>query len=322
MPAFQKSTVMELFNMELKAMNEMARDDELIHTDSGTKVTVTQYFHDLYRFFKLHPLKTEFEDIFKIQTPVHETEFFRLWIDDKLVLRNIGEFFFEKNHYSDALVIFRQIVDTTKSYELFEKIGYCYQQLGDFEQALEYYNKAALLDKNRLWLLNRIAWVYRKTGQYEKALAFYRDAEKLEPDNLQVQAWLGQTNMEMENYGEALKYYFKVEYLQPENHKVQRPISWCSFMLGKLENAQKYLEKTLESGHNKNDFLNLGHIYWCMGNKQLAIENYRKSLRSSNLDFDWFARTLNDDSRHLISHGITSFDIPLMIDYMRMSINR
>ena len=110
---------------------------------------------------------------------------------------------------------------------------------------------------------DRIAWCYRKKGEYEKAVAYYHEAEKLEPENLQVQAWLGHIYMEMENYEKALKYYFKVEYLQPENHKVHRPISWCSFMLGKIENAAKYLEKSLAHGTSKNDYLNLGHIYWC-----------------------------------------------------------
>ena len=75
MPAFQKSTVMELFNMELKAMNEMALDDELINADARTKVIITQYFHDLYRFYKLHPLRTEFDDIFKLPVAIYETEF-------------------------------------------------------------------------------------------------------------------------------------------------------------------------------------------------------------------------------------------------------
>ena len=57
---------MELFNMELKAMNEMAQDDDLIHTDARTRVIITQYFHDLYRFYKLHPLKNEFDDVFNL----------------------------------------------------------------------------------------------------------------------------------------------------------------------------------------------------------------------------------------------------------------
>ena len=77
MPAFQKSTVMELFNMELKAMNEMALDDELINTDAKTQVIITQYFHDLYRFYKLHPAENEFDDLFKLPVRIYETGFFQ-----------------------------------------------------------------------------------------------------------------------------------------------------------------------------------------------------------------------------------------------------
>jgi tetratricopeptide (TPR) repeat protein len=191
--------------------------------------------------------------------------------------------------------------------------------MNNLPEALQYYHKAELIDRNRVWLLTRIAWCYRKTGQYEKSVDYYHQAEKLEPENLQVQASLGHTLMEMENYGEALKYYFKVEYLQPDNHKVQRPISWCSFMLGKLDVAKKYLERSLEKETNKNDFLNLGHINWCLKDKQKAIENYRKSLRASNMDADWFGRAMMDDSKHLSVYGIHIFDIPLMIDYIMMS---
>jgi tetratricopeptide (TPR) repeat protein len=319
MPAFQKSTVLELFNMELKAMNEQAVDDELINTEAHSKVVITQYFQDLYRFYKLHPLKAEFDDVFKLPAPIYEMEFFNLWIDDINILRNIGEFFFEKNYYRDALKIFERIVETENKYELFEKMAYCCQQLGDFDQALGYYHKAELLDKNRLWLLNRIAWCYRKTGDFEKAVDYYREAEKLEPDNLIVQASLGQSYMEMENYKEALKYYFKVEYLQPDNHKVRRPISWCSFMLGNLDNARKYLEKSIVQESSKNDYMNLGHIYWCQGDRQKAIENYRLSLASASMDFDWFSRVLGEDSKYLAPYNISAFDIPLVVDYIRMS---
>jgi tetratricopeptide (TPR) repeat protein len=322
MPAFQKSTVMELFNMELKAMNEMALDDELINADAQTKVIITQYFQDLYRFYKLHPLRAEFDDLFKLPVAIYETGFFKRWIDDVNVLRNIGEFFFEKNYFNDALLIFQQLVETNNNYELFEKIGYCFQQTGEFEKALEYYHKAELLDKNKLWLITRIAGCYKKKGELELAVGYYLEAEKLEPDNLQVEAFLGHIYMEMGDFEKALKYYFKVEYLQPDNHKVYRPISWCSFMLGKFDNASKYLEKSLPQGADKNDYLNLGHVYWCRGDKQKAIENYRLSLKASNMEVDWFSKVLYDDSRYLAVHGIHAIDIPLMIDYIRLTAIR
>ncbi len=144
--------------------------------------------------------------------------------------------------------------------------------------------------------------------------------KKLEPENLQVQAYLGHINMETGEFEKALKYYFKVEYLQPENFKVYRPISWCSFMLGKFDNAAKYLEKSILHGSNRNDYMNLGHIYWCKGERQKAIENYRLSLKTSGMDIDWFSGVFLDDSKYLGSHGIQAIDIPLMIDYIRLSV--
>ncbi|MBN1159177.1 MAG: hypothetical protein JXA61_07330 [Bacteroidales bacterium] len=319
LPSFQKSTVMELFNMELKAMNELSMDDELIHSTSRDKTNITQYFQDLYRFYKLHPLHSEFDDVFKLSNSLYDTRFFKLWINDINILRNIGEFLFEKDYYQDALLVFSQIVEKTQDYELFEKMAYCYQQLENFTLALNYYHKAELYGKNKLWLLNRIAYCYRKKGAYENSVKYYLEAEKLEPDNLEVQAFLGQTLMEMENFEEALKYYFKVEYLQPDNYKVYRPISWCSFMLDKFELAGKYLVKSIQRNATRHDYMNMGHIFWCQENKHEAIKYYVMSLRAANRDFEWFSNVLLEDSKYLTAKGIQQFDISLMIDYIKLT---
>ena len=50
----------------------------------------------------------------------------------------------------------------------------------------------------------------------------------------------------MEKYEEALNAFFKVEYLSNDNEKVWRPIAWCAFAIGKLEQAEKYATKTAE----------------------------------------------------------------------------
>ena len=116
--------------------------------------------------------------------------------------------------------------------------------------------------------------------------------------------------------------FFKVEYLSPDNHKVHRPIAWCCFVLGKFDNSRKYFEKVITKDENKNDYMNLGHVEWCMGNKQKAIEEYKSSIKKSNLDFEWFSRVFEEDGRYLEKHGINSFDIPLMIDYLKISLEK
>jgi tetratricopeptide (TPR) repeat protein len=126
----------------------------------------------------------------------------------------------------------------------------------------------------------------------------------------------------LKDYENALKIYFKVEYLAPDNHKIQRPIAWCSFMLEKPDTAKKYFEKTIQSEETQNDLLNLGHIEWCLGNKQEAIERYKQSLLKAGNNFTWFAEEFMADSDVLIRYGIDPFDIPLMRDYIKIcSIN-
>ena len=128
--------------------------------------------------------------------------------------------------------------------------------------------------------------------------------------------------MEMENYNEALKYFYKVEYLAPDNQKIQRPIAWCSFLIGKLEAAKKYFKKVLKTESNNHDYLNLGHVEWCLGNKAEAINNYKEALKASQFNFDWFTAEYLTDSKHLIKNGIEQIDIPLMLDFIKMSIEK
>lgn len=319
MSAFQKTNMMEFFNAELKAMNEISMDEELLNSETRNKAVITQYFQDLYRFFRLHPLRHEFGDIFGMSNELHNAEFFRIWVDDTDTFRNIGEYFFEKEYYKEALNVFAKVIVNRQNYEIFEKMAYSCQKLCDFDRALDYYHKAELYGRNKLWLMNRIAYCSRKNGDYDTALDYYGQAEKLDPDNQDIQLSLAQTYLEMENYSEALKYYFRIEYTQPDNYKVYRPIAWCSFMLGKFETSGKYLSRSMEITSNRHDYMNMGHICWCMGNKKDAIENYRKCVRAGNMDFELFTKAFTDDSKYLISKGIQEFDIVLMSDYIKLT---
>ena len=301
-------------------MNEMTDSDELIDDSVKDKAIYTQYLQDLYRFFKLHPWKDEIDDVFGIEFDFEKSNLFNVLVRDRGILRNIGEFYFEKDQYQKAISIFEQLCQKVKDGELFEKTGFAYQKLGQYDKALEQYRKAELFGRDKPWLLKKIAFCSRKTGDTGTAFKYYQSAEKLEPDNLLIQSNMGHTMMDQEDFEAALKYYFKVEYHQPDNHKVHRPIAWCSFVLGKLEQAEKYFMKVIEKEGNRNDYMNLGHVLWCQGKRKEAIENYRNSLDKSGRDIDWFSSVMDEDSSWLLKHEIKELDIPLMIDYIRMSV--
>jgi tetratricopeptide (TPR) repeat protein len=318
MPALQKTMMMEMFNMEIKAMNELSSNDEMLDKFLRDRTIYTQYLQDFYRFFKLHPLKDEFENVFDIPAGIEKSYLINLMISDTKILRNIGEFYFEKGYYQEAVNIFSHLPCDENNFEVFEKIAYCFQKLGKFRKAIENYHKAELFDKNKIWIYKKMAFCSRKLGDFKSALKYYREIEKEEPENLYIQLYIGHTYMDMEDFENALKYYFKVEYKDPSNHKIYRPIAWSSFVTGKFDTARKYFEKAIRKDASKNDFANLGHVEWCTGNKKNSIENYRKSLIKSGADFEWLATVFDQDKKYLLKYGIKEFDIPLMIDYLRL----
>jgi len=318
MPALQRKMMMEMFNMEIKAMNELSTNDEMLDKFLRDRTIYTQYLQDLYRFFKLHPLKNEFEDVFEIRSGIERSYLICLLIVDTKIMRNIGEFYFEKGYYQEAINLFSNLPFDENNFEVFEKIAYSYQKLGNWSKALENYHKAELFDKNKKWIYQKIAFCSRKIGDYKSALKYYKEMEQEDPENLYIQLYIGHTYMDMEEFETALKYYFKVEYQDPSNKKIYRPIAWCSFATGKFDIARKYFDKALRNKPNKNDFVNMGHVDWCTGDKKMAIENYKRSLIMSGADFNWLATIFEQDRKYLLKYGIKEFDIPLMIDYLKL----
>ncbi|MDA3781097.1 MAG: hypothetical protein PF487_12870 [Bacteroidales bacterium] len=316
-PDEHKTMMLEMFNEELKGMEEITKEDEILNNFAKTKSIFTQYIQDLYRFYKLHPLKNEFVDIFDLKLDFHNTTFYQRIIKDQSILRNTAEFFLEKNHFDSALEIFLQIEKRKETdVELFEKIAYCYQRMGDYKNALAYYKKADLFDTNKAWITKKIALCYRYLNEQKNALHYYKEAEELEPENLYIQAFIGHTLLRFKEYEKALKYYFKVEYLAPENTKIQGPIAWISFVLGKFDTAKKYYKKLLEKEQNINDTIYLGHVYWCSDNLSSAIQCYTQYVGTEKYNYDDIIEIFNESTDTLLKHGIDKIDLDLMKDYI------
>ena len=318
MPELQKSMMMEMFNAELEGIRELQKEDEILNKSTNIKSIYSQYIHDLYRFYKLHPLKNEFLDIFNLKFDFYNSEFFKILVSDDKILRNIAEFFFERDYFEQALDIFHILNDKgDNSLEIFEKIAFCYQKLKKYNEALSFYKKAELYDANRSWNLKKLALCNRYLKNYEESLRYYLEAEKLEPDNLYIQTYIGHSYLDLKEYKKALDYYYKVEFLADENKKVLRPIAWCSFVLGEFETAKKYYERLIKDEANKYDFINLGHVEWCLGKKKAALKNYKLSVNRQDNNLKLFMVSFEEDKHYLIKFGISSTEIPLMLDYLK-----
>jgi tetratricopeptide (TPR) repeat protein len=316
LPAAQKTMMLKVFRMELDGLEQMSSDENVTDPYRNFRTRVTQYIQDLYRFFKLSPYKKEFEDVFSGRLDIYNSEFFRLSGNASEAESGLADYFFSKNYYDDALELFlRQVEKNPENAQLYEKIGYCYQEAEFFEEALKYYRLAEIIDR-KVWTIKKIGLCLRRLGRNEEALEQYLHASDLDPDNIHTIMMTAHCYLDLKEYESALRYYFMVEYKEPGNIKILRPIAWCYFALGRFDDSEKYFERLTDTRLTSHDLINRGHLSLCKGNKKEAAEYYRQSLVLGEITKDDFLRILSEDKTLLIANGVNPDDLPIILDYL------
>ncbi len=316
LPSSQKSMMLKVFRMELEGLQQMNEDEAVADTNRKFRTNVTQYLQDIYRFFKLSPYRKEFEDIFTGRLDIYNSKFFRLTGNGVEAEAGLADYFFSRDFYDDALSLFlKQAGISPDDAELYEKIGYCYQQVSDFDQALKYYRMAELINR-KPWTIKKIALCLRRLGRNEEALESYIQAGEMEPDNIHTAIMTAHCYLDLKEYEQALKHYFKIEYNDPGNLKILRPIAYCYFALGKFEDSEKYYERLAEGRLNAHDMINMGHLALCRGRKKDAIDLYRKSILTGELTREKFMAIFAEDKNLLVSLGVNNDDLPILLDYL------
>lgn len=316
LPEAQKKMLLDVFRMEIKEMDEALTEDQNMQSSYIPKTIITQYIQDLYRFVKISPQQKEMPDLFHRQMDFYRKESFPLLFGEGDTRLKLADFLFEKDYYTEAGKIYQDMEpEKTEDAQLMEKTAYCYQQNQDFEEALEWYKRADILDK-KVWTVKKMGLCSRRLNQHKEAVRYYEEAERLDPENLHTQAMIGHCYLDMDEYEKALRHYFKVEYLDPENRNVLRPIAWCYAQLGNAEQAQKYYARLLEEKPLFHDFINAGHMEWCRGNRQEAVNLYLKGLLKSEISLEDFYEIMEDDRELLLRNGVAAADIPIVLDYL------
>lgn len=322
LPAEQKSLMLKVFRMELEGLEQMKYDNELTDPAAIFRTTVTQYVHDLYRFYKLSDFKNEFDDLFTSRLDIYNSLFFREICGSTADDRSLAEYFFSKEYYEDALTLYLNVIRSVNDdAELFEKAGYCYQMSGEYEKALEKYSMAAILDP-KTWTLRKTGFCLRRLGRSDEALNMYLRVLQSEPDDLNTILMAAHCSLDAGKYEEALKHYFRVEYESPGNVKVLRPIAWCYFMTGKFSEAESYLDRLVVTGLTPYDRINMGHLALCQGHLHKATEHYMSALAGGEMTAEAFISTFNEDTPVLVSNGVNDDDLPIVLDYVLMSLKK
>ncbi len=318
-PPAQRDAMLAQFDSQNEMLDEMSKADPA-SAKIDIKHTISNYMQDLYRFFKLYNQRRDFEDVFTGN--ILDIGLLSDIICTPETLSLIGEYYLKNKYYDLALTFFKKVVETSSDYQpnTIQKIGFCYQNLKMYDEAIKYYLKFDLFDNSNLWNIKHLASSYKASGNAEKALEYYHKAESMSPDNLPVCLSIGHCLLELNRVDDALKYYFKVDYLSRSDIKALRPIAWCLFLQKNFSQSEEYYKKIIASTASAEDYMNFGHLLLAKNDTKGAIAAYKESLKLSGNDFNKFADNFNSDRKYLATNDISDNDMALILDIIHYNI--
>lgn len=291
------------------------KNSSLLPESKSRENSVNKYVQDLYRFFTLYRRKNEFVNPFASPVNLVEIPEIAEFFDADSTLEIVAQFYFKRGYYNEAYSIYQMLLQRTEpDAQLFQKAGYCMQQLNDIAKATEYYECSELLNPDNKWTMRKLAACYRMQGLYAKAVTKYESLVKLHPDDLGLCLNLGHCYLGLQRYEDALKQYFKVEFLDEKSTKALRPIAWCLLVTKQFDRSRTYYQKIMANSPSVSDMLNFGHLEMVSGNFRKAIEMYKASISNDGSNIDGWQRKFDADRGDLMALGVDEFMIDLVSD--------
>jgi Putative Zn-dependent protease, contains TPR repeats len=298
-------------------------EEEVREIQSGTvsadvreNYAARQYAQDLYRFFNLFSRRHEFRNPFDDNINMLTDNPLSILLESDDSEHEIASWLMRKGYFSEAVTAFRlmerNIHPYSTDYRFYQQMGYALQREQRYEEALEAYNRADILQPDNPWTLRHTAQCQRLTAHPKEALELLLQAEKLDADNLSLQIQIGDCLVDLKRYDEALTRFFKVDYLKPDYVKAWRAIAWCAFLADRKDRSLEYYEKILAGSPSGEDCLNAAHVCLTDGDVQRAVALYSRSARI--LGRERFESEFNADRPVLMEKGISEQDFPLLLD--------
>lgn len=281
------------------------------------------YLQDLYRFFKLHPRKTQFDDPFKRDQLFTRYTVLESMLKTPAYLREMASFLMKRECYQDAIAYMEEALKhETANAEMLQKVAFCYQHTDRPSKAIYYYQQADLLSPNNEWILKQMYLCYSALGRYGQELDCLKSLEEMNPGDTRLISEIGLCLMQLGRYEEAAQRFYELEYNGERVVPSWRAIAWCNFKMGRLEQADRYYRKILQQDKvTWEDYLNAGHTAWCLKQTTEAITQYQNYLRLYRSKRKDTAQPLlspfDEDRKELLLHGLNDLDISLMRDILQ-----
>jgi len=208
--------------------------------------------------------------------------------------------------YDEAIKEFEKaVVVDDRQPDALTGLGVAYQSLGEYDMAIEYFQRAfeaapenETIQENLLTVYDNKARSLGSASQYEEAIGYYREIERIQPDYPELTFNIGYMYYQMRDYATALDYYEQYLVENPEDEDVLRMTYYAHWVLGEemwetdemaatdhYESAIGALNRLLAMGDEVAYHRTLAKIYTKLGREEeaeLEIQQMRVLLEQQN----------------------------------------
>lgn len=156
---------------------------------------------------------------------------------------------------------------------------------GEYEKAIEFYEKAIKVDPNYAQAYNNLGLAYQAVNAKPSEIVWYfKTAVAIDPNNAQAYDNLGKAYYGMGDFDKAEQYCKKALEINPRLGSANFSLGWV-YLLGKGQSADAIYQfkKTLEYGKIPYAYFGLGLAYFMNGDNAMVLETIT-NLRSMDQD--------------------------------------
>lgn len=155
-----------------------------------------------------------------------------------------GLYLCELGEYEQALECFdKDLTLNQKSYKTFFKKGQILFQLKQYAEAVECFNKSAEINYQQFLQSKEKAQHLKKAHKYEKSLIYYDLASSEKPLDASFWYYKGMALLKLKKYESASSCFTKAFEITPDS-KILYDLAKCELLVGNVENCLNLLEKT------------------------------------------------------------------------------
>ena len=283
------------------------------------------YLQNLYRFFRLYPMRSQFRNPF----PAGDAQDLSYVFFGNSLFRNTplaahfdatAAFFMKRKMPKAATRVLENYTDEMKGYRFFMMMGRLLMQQAEpsFSPRLasDCFSKAAALKPDSEKALAGYARASFADDNYEAALQAYEQLMALQPDHAGYQLNAAVCMAYLSQNEKAMKLLYKLNYEAPDDLRVVRALAWVLTNEKKYEQALKlYAQLQAAEQPQPDDLLNYGYCLWFSGDVAQAVDVFRQFLSQQKpADFSMEHELLSVEWPRLQQHGITRTQALLLLD--------